>query len=688
MEFFKLVGRIVIESDEAINGLEDAKREAQEAGQEFEKADSKAKQLSDGFTVLKGAASNLVSEGFRQICSAIGEFISDGYDYYKQIESYATSFEVMTGSEEKAIEMTQKLQEIGASTPFELPQLANTTQLLMNYGFTADEAIESLMMLGDISQGNSEKMGRIATAYGQMSSAGKVSLEDIKQMIEAGFNPLQEISETTGESMESLYARISDGTISIDEITESMIRSTAEGGKYFGSMEQQSATLDGKLSTLKDTANESISNILAPLLQQLADEWLPKVTDAISQVDEKFTAIGNWISNHQGLFATLGVAIGVVTAALTAQAAVQAVQVAMNAAEVTSLSALIAAKVASAAATTAALAPYLLIAAAIAAVIAVVVLCVKHWDEIKAKVAEVANAIAEKVTAMREAVTAKFAEIKETVSNKVNEIATKAKEKFTEMKESMATIMQAAKDTVSEKLTNMKNAFNEHGGGIKGIAAAAMEGVKGYYTAGFTFIDNLTGGKLTEIANKFQSKMDEIKAKVAEAFENIRNSMQQAMEAAKEKVAAIWETIKNVFSDALSVGQKIITDIRSGIENAWAGLKEWFSGLWNSLFGNLNANVNVNSTSTTSTDGSHASGLDYVPFDGYIAELHKGEMVVPAAEASVLRSTGVISMQDERIAALLTSMLEINQEMLNALIAGQTFTVGEREFARLVKQYA
>ena len=105
--------------------------------------------------------------------------------------------------------MIDELKKVGAATPFELPELADTTQLLMNYGFTADEAMDKMMMLGDISQGSADKMSRIAMAYGQMSSAGKVSLEDVKQMIEAGFNPLQEISESTGESMDSLYDRIS-----------------------------------------------------------------------------------------------------------------------------------------------------------------------------------------------------------------------------------------------------------------------------------------------------------------------------------------------------------------------------------------------------------------------------------------------------------------------------------------------
>ena len=191
----------------------------------------------------------------------------------------------------------------------------------MNYGFTADEAIERMMMLGDISQGNSEKMSRIATAYGQMSSAGKVSLEDIKQMIEAGFNPLQEISDTTGESMSSLYDRISKGTLSIDEITASMQRSTSEGGKYFQSMDKQSQTLNGKWSTLKDTFNEFLGNALKPVTNFMRDTLLPTAIDVLSNF-EKYKPILQPIAAVLGILAIAfvaynlqaGIATGITTA--------------------------------------------------------------------------------------------------------------------------------------------------------------------------------------------------------------------------------------------------------------------------------------------------------------------------------------------------------------------------------------
>lgn len=243
-----------------------------------------------GGIAKKGAGVAVAAVG--AVTAALGAGVVAGVKYNASIESYQTSFEVMTGSAEKAAEVIDKLKKVGAETPFELPDLADTTQLLMNYGFSADEAMDKMMMLGDISQGSADKMSRIATAYGQMSSAGKVSLEDVKQMIEAGFNPLQEISESTGESMASLYDRISKGTISVDEITASMQRSTSEGGKYFQSMEKQSQTFSGLISTLKDNAQQLLGEVVKPISDGLTESLLPAAISAIEQLTQGFEENG------------------------------------------------------------------------------------------------------------------------------------------------------------------------------------------------------------------------------------------------------------------------------------------------------------------------------------------------------------------------------------------------------------
>lgn len=279
-------------------------KQVDELSKKMGDADGASKNLNDGFTVLKGTMANLASQAISKVVDGFKNLVGGAVDYQKSMEYYTTSFTVMTGSADKASETVKKLADIGAKTPFDMPQLADATSLLMNYGFSADDAVDSMMMLGDISQGNADKLDSISRAYGKMSSAQKVSLEDINMMIDAGFNPLQEISEHTGESMSSLYDRISKGKMSVDEITESMKRSTSEGGKYFKSMDAQSQNLDGRLSTLSDTINSKLGEALQPILKKASDEWIPNITNAIDNmdIDSVVSVIDDIISGVGDLF--------------------------------------------------------------------------------------------------------------------------------------------------------------------------------------------------------------------------------------------------------------------------------------------------------------------------------------------------------------------------------------------------
>lgn len=341
---------------ESVSDTNDSMAESQTAaestGSKFAGLAKKVGALAVSYGLLKGA--------------------TEGIKYNAEMEQYQTSFEVMTGSADKAAETVDKLKKIAANTPFEMPQLAEVTQLLMNYGFTADEALNRMSMLGDIAQGDADKMQRIAAAYGQMSSAGKVSLEDIKQMIEAGFNPLTEISESTGESMESLYDRISKGTISVDEITASMQRSTSEGGKYFQSMEKQSDTLSGKFSTLKDTVSEKLGGAFKGLTDFLRDHAIPAAIELLNNFEK-----------YKPILVILGIAIGTITALIIAYN----IQQALATAELTLWQAISAGATvvtnALAGAFTFLTSPIGLVIIAIGAVIAIGYLLITHWEEVK-----------------------------------------------------------------------------------------------------------------------------------------------------------------------------------------------------------------------------------------------------------------------------------------------------------------
>lgn len=99
-------------------------------------------------------------------------------------------------------------------------------------------------------------------------------------------------------------------------------------------------------------------------------------------------------------------------------------------------------------------------------------------------------------------------------------------------------------------------------------------------------------------------------------------------------IKAIVDGLKDAWPDILQAGKDIVAALWDGIKAAWGGLVSWFTGIWNDLFGDKEVNVDVNGR----IDGSHAGGLDYVPSDGYIAQLHRGEMVLTQSEANEYRN--------------------------------------------------
>ena len=104
-----------------------------------------------------------------------------------------------------------------------------------------------------------------------------------------------------------------------------------------------------------------------------------------------------------------------------------------------------------------------------------------------------------------------------------------------------------------------------------------------------------------------------------------------------ELIKALVEGIENSLDYLIIIGEDVVNNIKDGISMAWDGLVNWFNNLWDSLFKNRSVDVNVNATSS-GVNGSHAGGLAYVPFDGYIAELHKGERILTASESRAYNS--------------------------------------------------
>ena len=208
-----------------------------------------------------------------------------GVKYNAQMEDFEANLTTLLGNADKAKDMLNDLKEMANTTPFETSDLLEATQMMLGFGLAADKTQGYLQTLGDISMGNSEKLMSLTRAFSQIGAAGKATMEDINQMIDAGFNPLQIMSETTGKSMADLRDEVSAGKISFEDIAEAMQIATSEGGRYYNAMEKASQTMNGKLSTAMDA--------LKTALGELTQSLLPIVTKVVEKITKWANAFAN-----------------------------------------------------------------------------------------------------------------------------------------------------------------------------------------------------------------------------------------------------------------------------------------------------------------------------------------------------------------------------------------------------------
>lgn len=121
---------------------------------------------------------------------------------------------------------------------------------------------------------------------------------------------------------------------------------------------------------------------------------------------------------------------------------------------------------------------------------------------------------------------------------------------------------------------------------------------------------------------------------VISLVEGIWSALPDLIAAVPGLISAFVNAFTGQLNNLVNIGKRIVSSIKDGIASAWASLTSWFNGIWNSLFGKKTVDVSVNK----STSGkSHAIGLDYVPYNNYAANLHRGEMVLTAREAEQYR---------------------------------------------------
>lgn len=278
------------------------------------------------------AAGNMIADFAKKAASSLAKVVQSGVDYNATMEKHLANFKVMLGDEEAAAEKLEQIRKMAASTPFTMPQLTDATQTLLQFGITADDATDVLQRLGDISLGNAEKLQTLTRAYGKMSSAQKVTLENVNMMIDAGFNPLNQICEATGETMSDLYKRISDGKVSFSELEAAVVSATSEGGQFFNGMAEASQTFSGRMATMQENVTALVGKLTDGLFASLGEliDIVNETAVSFLDSDEKMAALKETVALVTSAVAAGTAAFAAYKAQLAIQSILTAVTKAMN----------------------------------------------------------------------------------------------------------------------------------------------------------------------------------------------------------------------------------------------------------------------------------------------------------------------------------------------------------------------
>lgn len=251
-----------------------------------------------------------VALGAVSIGASILSFGRAAVDAAKNYETLSVSFGTLIGNATLAQQKIRELRVFAAETPFTVDDVFQASRTLLGYGVTVGELIPTIKTLGDVAGGVGVPLERIALVFGQVRAAGRLYGQDLLQLVTAGFNPLSEISRTTGESFDSLKDKMRKGLITFEDVQNAFKTATSEGGKFFGLTNALANTTTGQLARLSEEYNE--------LLRQIGEGLLPVYNNLLNlgkTLLEFFRELPNTIKQNATVFTLLTTATTALTAA-------------------------------------------------------------------------------------------------------------------------------------------------------------------------------------------------------------------------------------------------------------------------------------------------------------------------------------------------------------------------------------
>lgn len=301
------IGKVAREWTEAAERTEKARKELEQYAKKTESlGDTIGKSLK--FAAIGAAAYKA------------GEFISGTIQDSLDRQKLQVSFDVLTGSKELGQQLTKDLVDLQKNTILG-GEVFEGAQTMLGFGIDQSKVVDTLRMIGDVSMGDAEKFKSLSLAFAQISSAGKLQGQDLMQLINAGFNPLNEISKQTGKSIAQLKDEMSKGAISAKMVEDAFKGATGEGGQFENMLGQIAETSAGKMAQFSGAWQETkikIGEAFEPVLQQLLEignAALP-IIEEIAQAIQPFISlllkIGKVIYDLRYIILGVGIAVEII----------------------------------------------------------------------------------------------------------------------------------------------------------------------------------------------------------------------------------------------------------------------------------------------------------------------------------------------------------------------------------------
>lgn len=318
MNVFEMFGDITLKGGEA-------------AGRQLDKFDSKGKKASKSIVALQKvsvAAGKAIKFAFVGAAAAVGLLtvgLTKAVKEAADLEQISVAYEVLIGDVVMAAKVIEDIKKKSAKTPFQFKDLAKQGQTLMAFGIAADVVVDKMMMLGDISMGNSVKMESIVRAYGKIQAKGKATLEELNMLTENGVPILEALANQYEVTTEEMFKLITTGKVGFADVDQAIRSMTAEGGQFFGMLERQSRTFTGRISTLRDNIQMLFAEVgsrLLPVLGPMIDDMTLKIQEALeglasgegplAEFTEKLVRVIAWAINNVPKIGTVFQHVGII----------------------------------------------------------------------------------------------------------------------------------------------------------------------------------------------------------------------------------------------------------------------------------------------------------------------------------------------------------------------------------------